>query len=307
MIGAEEALGLYERNWCLVETDKLDDEERNLLEQLVEKFGNGVFIGAGIVKSAFSKQDCHSAILSILRSIDGEFLAGSKCFLSGGTAIPLCSEGYRKSPDIDFLCSDRDGFRALRTALAGKPNLDGILRLGETIETVRDIRADRYGLKTVVRANGIDIKIEIVLEARIELDGALDSRLGVPVLSRELMYAEKLLANSDRWQDPAALSEDILDLSVMISRWGWHIAEEAYGPGVRDDFAEAVKKIRDLDWIGYCVTQMEVDEACAEGILQLHDRPGVAGRSSQVLSDLERFRGRLPASARLSRDQGNER
>lgn len=35
--------------------------------------------------------------------------------------------------------------------------------------------------------------------------------------------------------------------------------------------------------------------------------PGVAGRPAEVLSDLERFCGRLPASALLSRDEGNER
>ena len=225
------------------------------------------------------KREQHKAILNVLRSLDGNFLARAKCYFGGGTAIALNLGEYRESVDIDFLCADRDGYKALRTALAGKPNLDAILRPGSDIEPLRDVRTDQYGLRTFVKLQGAQIKFEIVREARIELAGELDGRFGVPVLSRELMYAEKLLANSDRWYAPEILSRDIIDLSVMISRWGdipenaWKIAEEAYGEKVRHDFASAVNKIRAPKWIEQCAEKMNIDRAVTEEILKLHGGP----------------------------------
>ena len=37
-----EAFGLYERNWRLVDTAHLDEEERSLIDKLARKYGNGV-------------------------------------------------------------------------------------------------------------------------------------------------------------------------------------------------------------------------------------------------------------------------
>jgi hypothetical protein len=37
-----EAFGLYERNWRLVDTAHLDEEERSLINKLARKYGNGV-------------------------------------------------------------------------------------------------------------------------------------------------------------------------------------------------------------------------------------------------------------------------
>jgi len=39
---AREAFGLYERNWRFVETGKLDERERALIERLAQRFGAGV-------------------------------------------------------------------------------------------------------------------------------------------------------------------------------------------------------------------------------------------------------------------------
>ena len=39
---AREAFGLYERNWRLVDTAHLDEEERSLIDKLARKYGNGV-------------------------------------------------------------------------------------------------------------------------------------------------------------------------------------------------------------------------------------------------------------------------
>ncbi|WP_239495873.1 hypothetical protein [Yoonia maritima] len=39
-----EALGLYENNWRLVDAGSFDVEEKQLLDTLVARFGNGVFM-----------------------------------------------------------------------------------------------------------------------------------------------------------------------------------------------------------------------------------------------------------------------
>jgi hypothetical protein len=41
-ITAEEAFGLYESNWRFVEQDRLDREERELIDCLVATYGNGL-------------------------------------------------------------------------------------------------------------------------------------------------------------------------------------------------------------------------------------------------------------------------
>lgn len=39
-----EALEIYERNWRHVETDAIDETEQALIDQLVEAYGNGIFM-----------------------------------------------------------------------------------------------------------------------------------------------------------------------------------------------------------------------------------------------------------------------
>jgi hypothetical protein len=44
VLDGPEALGLYEKNWRLVEAENFDVEEKQLLETLVAHFGKGVFM-----------------------------------------------------------------------------------------------------------------------------------------------------------------------------------------------------------------------------------------------------------------------
>ena len=131
-------------------------------------------------------------------------------------------------------------------------------------------------MRTVIRSQGTPIKLEIVRERLTDLAGEIDPRYGLPVLSRPHMYAEKLMANSDRWYQPDVASRDILDLSVMISRWGpvpdeaWAIAEEAYGQKVREDFDKAVEKIRKPEHIESCAEKMQIDAKTVREILTVH-------------------------------------
>ena len=77
---------------------------------------------------------------------------------------------YRESIDIDFLVSDRDGYRQLRQWLAGPDGMQAITRPGFDLKQTREVRADQYGLRTMLLVDGVEIKFEVVLEGRIALD-----------------------------------------------------------------------------------------------------------------------------------------
>lgn len=220
----------------------------------------------------------HNAILAVLRSLDGDLFAEAHCFFGGGTAITLALGEYRESVDIDFLCSSRAGYRRLRRATWGR-GLSGLTRDGAELEAKRDLRSDQYGIRTMLGVGDTQMKFEIVREARIDLTGRMNGDYGVPVLDRTDMYAEKLLANDDRWNDRAVMSRDIIDLSMMIARWGpipesaWEKAQEAYSEKVRASFDQAVDRIRDPEWLKSCMTSMQMDPDLADEILAVHGGP----------------------------------
>jgi len=221
----------------------------------------------------------HNDILHALRSFNSDLLLDAECYFGGGTAIVLNLDEYRESVDIDFLCASREGYRKLREVLWGVSDISPLLLPKSGIQTIREVRTDHYGIRCVIGARQARIKFEIVREARISLMGELDPRFGVPVLGRDFMYAEKLLANADRWNDQSVLSRDILDLSMMISRWGpipetaWHIAEKAYGNTAREAYEKAILCIRDPKWLRKCTQDMAMTHEVETEILNLHGGP----------------------------------
>ncbi|MDP4992747.1 MAG: nucleotidyl transferase AbiEii/AbiGii toxin family protein, partial [Marivita lacus] len=92
----------------------------------------------------------HNDILHALRCLDGEMLLDAECYFGGGTAIVLELDEYRESVDIDFLCASQHGYRTLRQALWGRSDLAGLLRPEANLETLRDVRADQYGIRTLI-------------------------------------------------------------------------------------------------------------------------------------------------------------
>ena len=101
-------------------------------------------------------------------------------------------------------------------------------------------------MRTLLQVDGADIKLEIVLEGRIELEApGLDDRLcGVATLTPLDMVTSKLLANSDRWRDDAVLCRDLIDLAMMappkkLLQRAMAKAQVAYGDNVAADLAKA--------------------------------------------------------------------
>ena len=192
----------------------------------------------------------HQAIATVLQALDRDLLATNRCLFGGGTAITLRYGEYRESIDIDFLVSDLAGYRKLRQLLTGPAGLDAITRPGASLRALREIRADQYGIRTIVAAGDAKIKFEIVLEARIEFEppGPDGEICGIATLTPLDMLASKLLANSDRWADDSVFSRDLFDMAMMqptrqLLQRASEKAEGAYGASIRRDLGQAVSKL----------------------------------------------------------------
>ncbi len=207
----------------------------------------------------------HQRIAHVLSALDGERLGRYGCLFAGGTCIALRFGEYRESVDIDFLVADADGYRALREMLTGADGLNAIVREGApALRTLREVRADQYGLRTQVQMDGAAIKFEIVREARIafETPTAGDRVCGVPTLSALDLAASKLLANSDRHADDGVFSRDLIDLAMMkprlpLLRAALAKAKGAYGASVARDLAHAIDAMQRRDgWLERCMRAM---------------------------------------------------
>jgi hypothetical protein len=195
----------------------------------------------------------HRRIAQVLQALDGDRLRGLRCWFGGGTAIALRHGEYRESIDIDFLVSDPDGYRELRQLLAGADSIAGLLRAdAPAIRLARDIRADQYGIRTRLVVRNVEIKFEIVREARIALaePGRSDVVCGISTLATTDLAASKLLANSDSWRDDSAYSRDAIDLAMMDLpprrlQPAVDKARQAYGDAVVVDMQRAIDALRD--------------------------------------------------------------
>ena len=93
------------------------------------------------------------------------------CLFGGGTVMALQYGEYRESKGIDFLVSDVGCYRQLRQLLTRTQGLAAISRPEiAPLTQVRDIRADQYGIRTMLGVADVQIKFEIILEGRVELE-----------------------------------------------------------------------------------------------------------------------------------------
>lgn len=207
----------------------------------------------------------HQRIAHVLAALDGDTLRQHGCLFGGGTCIALRHGEYRESVDIDFLVSDAAGYRELRQLLTGPTGLNAVVRPGaQPLTMLREVRADQYGVRTVVQMDGQAIKFEIVREARIALEapGPGDVVCGISTLTRLDLAASKLLANSDRHADDGVFSRDVLDLAMMdlrlpVLREAMAKSEQAYGPAVARDLATAIDRLQKRQgWLERCMQAM---------------------------------------------------
>jgi hypothetical protein len=209
----------------------------------------------------------HQRIGHVLAALNGELLLQHHCLFGGGTCIALRYGEYRESVDIDFLVSDPAGYRELRQLLTGMKGLNAVVRPGaQPLVMMREVRADQYGLRTMVQMDSHAIKFEIVREARIWLEapGKNDEVCGISTLTPIDLATSKLLANSDRQADDGVFSRDVIDLAMMglrlpVLRMALAKAEKAYGPAVARDLAKAIDRLQERQgWLERCMQAMAI-------------------------------------------------
>ncbi len=218
-------------------------------------------------------RDHHQRIALILQMLDGDILRRNSCLFGGGTAIALTHGEFRESVDMDFLVSDKAGFRQLRQLATSPHGINALVREGTgALKATRDIRADQYGIRTMLEAGVHSIKFEIILEARISLDAPNPSRkiCGVSILSERDMITSKLLANSDRWNDPSIFSRDLIDLAMMspdkeVLEQAIKKATEAYGECITVDLVKAINSMQTRpDWLERCMDTLKINTPQAQ-------------------------------------------
>jgi hypothetical protein len=209
----------------------------------------------------------HRRIALVLLALDGRLLRQHHCLFGGGTAIALRYGEYRESVDMDFLISAVDGYRRMRTLLVGAGGIAAILRKdAPPLPQIRELKADQYGLRTMLKIGDQQIKFEIILEGRIQLDspGPDDETCGIATLTPLDLAAEKLLANSDRWADEGVFNRDLIDLAMMrpsrtLLRAAITKAKQAYGEAiVRDVHDAAIKLLSRKGWMDRCMTALAI-------------------------------------------------
>ena len=210
----------------------------------------------------------HRRIARVLGALDGPLLRQHNCLFGGGTAIALRYGEYRESVDIDFVVSAIESYRALRQLLTGPTGIAAIMREDASpLQQVSEVRADQYGIRTMLRVDDQPIKFEIILEGRIELEGPApaDEVCGIATLTSLDLATTKLLANSDRWGDDGVFNRDLIDLAMMkpsltLLRKAVAKAERAYGGAILRDLDRALDRLRNRQgWLERCMLVMAID------------------------------------------------
>lgn len=216
------------------------------------------------------RRPLHRQIAVLLARMDAAFLARAQCFFGGGTQLVMSHGEFRESRDLDFLVSSADGLRSVRETV-NERSLGALFRGKIGLE--REVRTGRDSIRTFVRADesAPPIKLEIIVEGRIALEGGHDEALGVPILSAPCAIAEKLLANADRGRGREHRSRDIVDLAFVSLALddqpflaGYELARRAYGRSIKTELAEGLKMLEfDAKYRALCLRDLLVEDAKA--------------------------------------------
>lgn len=207
----------------------------------------------------------HNKIYTLLQSLKPDIFQETSSYFGGGTLITLINGEYRCSKDVDFICPVGPGYKKLRQIVSdAKFKADIFFEDGHCFRFPRDIKADQYGIRFAVFVDEEPIKFEIVAEARIKLeDPEYLSWLSIPSLTVIDQFAEKLLANSDRWYDASIESRDLIDLSIMRTKTSLpqesiEKAESAYP--VQEELKSSIIKFQgDTDYRLKCFKALQIE------------------------------------------------
>ena len=258
-----EILQTYERGWRYLNVlARPNATEWQFIRDLSSESGSWLLSNVELKDRSMMKHQWHESILFILESLRSEFFRETGIYFGGGTLVSLMCDEHRLSQDIDFLTTS-NGYRQLRRSI-GDRGYDLLFESTNRLQFPRSIQADGYGVRFPIEVDNNTIKFEIIVESRIEIDEANYPEWSpVPCLSIVDCWAEKLLANTDRWADEGTRSRDLIDLSVLrlkTSSLSAAIdkAETAYQ--VRSALTKALTRFQlNSDWRDRCYQSLEID------------------------------------------------
>lgn len=210
----------------------------------------------------------HRNVLTVLGAFRADLLSSCRFLFGGGTRIVLELGEYRESADVDFLSSDASGYGELRL-IATQRGYGGLFapEAAEGLLFPREMKVDQYGIRFPVVLGAESLKVELIREARIELGpGVRADWSPVECLSLEDCYAEKLLANSDRWADRQFHSRDLIDLALLrlqrgsIPETAWKKVQEAYKAAPESDLRKALDAFEsDPAYQHHCLKELRME------------------------------------------------
>lgn len=222
----------------------------------------------------------HATILRILSALSPE-ITNHNAFFGGGTACSLLCGEYRRSDDIDFLCSDEDGYRWLRRHI--EPKFFGPF-------PVLRIKADEYAIRCLLGTKEGQIKFKIIAEAHLHVRPMISSGIPVPVVVPEDLILLKLYANANRYADTSTNSRDLLDFGMLI----WNHPNK--------NFARICHRIPEKD-------RFFIDEGLAGGLKALSDKTHFRRGSEELemsIQDMAKARVAAKRFYELFKTEGNK-
>lgn len=224
----------------------------------------------------------HQKIIQVLSGLNTEIFNECHAYFGGGTLITLLHNEYRWSKDVDFICPVGHGYKRLREIIFDASFCGDVLfSSNESIVIPREIKADQYGVRFLLKVDGTPIKFEIVAEGRISLEAPEFHPFApkLPTLSSVDRFTEKLLANTDRWPDKSVESRDLIDLGVLCATEGINHDAFAKAEAVYPARESLVKSVE--SFLGDPVYQQK----CFKALQMLEENIELAMRGIEQLKD----------------------
>lgn len=188
------------------------------------------------------KYPWHNNLSHVLDTISHkDIFIENKIYFAGGTSIALLHNEQRLSVDLDFMASD--GFSTIRELLK---------TYGASFFFPHMTGGQVMFHREVVRIFHNNIKVDILNTQRYPLYGTM-CKYGIPSLHPELLFTEKLMANSDRVHDRSTYCKDLLDIAFLQQcmpslesfKRGYTIAAEQYKSSIAKDYEAGLKILID--------------------------------------------------------------
>ncbi|WP_411839905.1 nucleotidyl transferase AbiEii/AbiGii toxin family protein [Paracoccus sp. ME4] len=233
----------------------------------------------------------HQKIAKLLALLDPDVMARTDCAFAGGTYISMSLGEFRRSDDLDIICMSPQGYAELRSLLSDDPS--ALFR--KPVSYKRELRMDPYRFHGFLDVDGSPVKLEVFVEHRISVSAVHDPKLGLPCLSIPDLYAEKLLACTDRVLDKSTNSRDIIDLAMMIRSWGSIPAESlakavgVYRDPVLASFRKGLGLLLEPDYMRKALSDLDMDPSLAAEITATLEQAAVdIGRAPEELAERDR-------------------